>query len=72
MALAVLRAQEGLHLIRERNQPEQVALLLGGLPENQRGGDEAFEDAGFKLRVLSFESGSSDGGGRTCNLQPGT
>src|SRR6185503_17230333 len=40
---AILRAQENVGLVGKREQPEQVALLLGGLGEDQGGSDETLQ-----------------------------
>src|SRR6266568_4523970 len=42
--LAAFGADELLHLVAERQQAEEVALLFGGQAENQSSGDEAFQN----------------------------
>ena len=43
MRLAVFRADEFFHLVGERQQPEQIALLLRRQAEHERGGYETFQ-----------------------------
>ena len=51
MGLAVFRPDKLLHLVRKRNQSEQIALLLGRQPEHQRGGEVPLENGCAKLLV---------------------
>ena len=58
MGLAVFGAHEFFHLVGERQQAEQIPLLLRGQPEHQRGGDETLQtEVRFEVSRLRLSGG---------------